>query len=157
MSTTSRAMASLFLAWGRNAAAKENKGEEVKALRTRAGRLVDKEGGTKAAARVLLSWSHPELHPALWSNARGSMMPAPDGDSLMGISQVMLPGQQAQIEVRMEPDEAEHAARLGVQAVLTVIFREGEDDEKIVRLPVAFVRGGPVAIKFAVANKEVRP
>ncbi|MBI5534402.1 MAG: AgmX/PglI C-terminal domain-containing protein [Deltaproteobacteria bacterium] len=157
MSTTSRAMASLFLAWGRNAAAKENKGEEVKALRIRAGRLVDKEGGTKAAARVLLSWSHPELHPALWSNARGSMMPAPDGDALMGISQVMLPTQRAQIEVRMEPDEAEHAARLGAQAVLTVIFREGEDDEKIVRLPVEFVRGGPAAIKFAVADKEVRP
>jgi len=156
MSATSRAMASMWLAWGREQAAKSGKSEEVKALRVRAGRLLDKEE-TKPAVRAMLSWSHPELHPALWSNARGAMMPAPDGDVLLGISQVMLPTNQARLEVRMEPDDAEHAARLGAQATLTVIFREGEDDEKIVRLPVRFERGGAAAIKFAIDGKEVTP
>jgi tetratricopeptide (TPR) repeat protein len=156
MSGTSRAMASLFLAWGRDAALKENKLDEVKALRTRAGRLLDKEE-SKGAVRALLSWSHPELHPTLWSDARGTMMPAPDGDVLMGISQVNLPAPKGRIEVRMEADDAEHAARLGAEAVLTVIFREGEDDEKIVRLPVQFARGGPSTLRFTVADKEVQP
>jgi Ca-activated chloride channel family protein len=83
------------------------------------------------------------------------MMPAPDGDVLLGISQVMVPASQARLEVRMEPDDAEHAARLGAEAVLTVIFREGESDEKIVRLPVRFERGGQAVIKFNVSGKEV--
>jgi Ca-activated chloride channel family protein len=157
IATTSRAMAALFLAWGRDAASKESKSEEVKALRVRAARLADKEGPSKPAARVLLSWSHPELHPVLWSNGRGTMMPAPDGDVLLGISQVMLPSQRAQVEVRMEPDDAAHAARLGAQAVLTVIFKEGEDDEKIVRLPVSFSLAGAASIKFTVADGQVKP
>lgn len=84
-------------------------------------------------------------------------MPAPDGDVLLGMAQVMLPQPKAQLEVRMEPDDAEHAARLGAQAILTVIFREGEDDEKIVKVPVKFERGGTAAIKFSIDGKEVTP
>ena len=156
LARTSRAMAAMFLAWGRQAAGKENKKDEVIALRARAGRLADKDETTKPATRVLLGWSHPELHPTLWSNARGSMMPATDGDVLLGISQVVLaPQQRTKLEVRMEPDEAEHAARLGTEAVLTIIFREGEDDEKIVRIPVKFTRGGPASLVFNVADGEV--
>lgn len=157
MARTSRAMAAAFLAWGREAARKENKQDEVLALRARAGRLADKDETTKPATRVLLTWSHPELHPVLWTNSRGAMMPADDGDVLLGISQVLLaPKQRIQAEIRMEPDEAEHAARLGSEAVLTVIFREGEADEKVVRLPIKFTRGGPASIKYAIADGEVR-
>ena len=85
------------------------------------------------------------------------MMPAPDGDILLGISQVMLPAQRMQVEVRMEPEDAAHAARLGAEATLTVVFHEGQDDEKIVRLPVHFARGGPPTIKFTVGDMEVQP
>ena len=34
----------------------------------------------EAKVRVVLTWSHPEFHPTLWTNALGSLMPAPEGD-----------------------------------------------------------------------------
>ena len=37
------------------------------------------------------------------------------------------------MEVRIEPDELEHAARLGAEATLTVVFDEGGEGEKIVK------------------------
>jgi hypothetical protein len=38
-----------------------------------------------------LTWSHPELHPSLWTNALGTAMPAPDGDITLGVAQAIVP------------------------------------------------------------------
>ncbi len=156
LTRTARSLAATFLAWGRDSAATEGRKDEAALLRGRAVRLLAKDDTTKGAARVTLTWSHPELHPTLWSNARGAMMPAPDGDVIVGVSQVMVPLRpDAAIEVRTEADEVEHAARLGAQATLTVVFDEGLDGEKIVKRGVTFVRGGPPTIRFTLAGKEV--
>ncbi|MBI5534228.1 MAG: hypothetical protein HY898_16005 [Deltaproteobacteria bacterium] len=158
LARTARSMAVTFLAWGRDAAARDNRRDETAVLRNRSVRLLAREDRAKTAARVALTWSHPEIHPTLWSNALGAMMPAPEGDVTLGISQVVLARREgASVEVRVEPDELEHAARLGAKALLTVVFDEGQETEKVVTLPVAFARGGPNAIRFAIGQGEVRP
>jgi Ca-activated chloride channel family protein len=158
LARTASGLAATFLAWGRLAAAGDNKSEEVELLLARSARLLAREERSASTARVVLVWSHPELHPTLWSNALGGMMPAPEGDSTLGFAQVLLPPRpDAAIEVRVEPRDLEHAARLGAEAALTVIFDEGEKTEKVVRMPVRFTRDGAAALRFAVANKEVRP
>ena len=44
------------------------------------------------------------------------------------------------MEVRLAPEDAERAARLGATATLTAITSEGEDGERIEKLPVAFAK-----------------
>ena len=152
-----RALAAVYLAWGRTNAAAENRTDEVELLRKRTDRLLDQDDRSDKSVRAVLLWSHPELHPTLWSNALGSMMPAPEGDVTLGISQVILPRRDtATLEVRMEKRDAEHAARLGAQAVLTVIFDEGTKSEKVVKLPVAFMQGGPATLRFTISGTEVQ-
>jgi hypothetical protein len=51
----------------------------------------------------------------------------------------------------------EHAARLGAEAVLTVVFDEAGKEEKVVRRSVSFARGGPARLRFELGGKEVRP
>ncbi|HRI67732.1 MAG TPA: hypothetical protein PK156_25995, partial [Polyangium sp.] len=83
------------------------------------------------------------FHPALWTNALGSKMPAPEGDVTLGIAQALMPLRpDAKIWVQLEKEDVAHAARLGAQATLTVVFDEGEDKEKIVKVPVRFARDG---------------
>jgi len=157
LARTARALAGVYLAWGRVQAKKESKPEEVALLRKRTERLLDQDDRQPGSVRVVLLWSHPELHPTLWSNALGSMMPAPEGDVTLGISQVIVPKRDgAALEVRMEERDAKHAARLGAEAVLTVIFDEGRDTEKVVRLPVTFIRGGPSTLRFTIEGTEVK-
>ena len=104
-----------------------------------------------------LVWSHPELHPSLWTNALGTQMPAPEGDVTLGITQAMLPlREDARVEVRLEAEDVEHAARLGAEAILTVVIDEGEDNEVITRLPIHFERGGKPSRVFAISKSEVR-
>jgi hypothetical protein len=106
--------------------------------------------------RVSLTWSHPEFHPALWSNALGASMPAPEGDVTLGIAQVMLPERPGGlVEVRLEPQDLDRAARLGAKAVLTVVWSENRDSETIVKKEVTFARGGPSALKFTVDQGRV--
>jgi hypothetical protein len=115
----------------------------------------ERASGSKGA-RVTLTWSHPELHPVLYSNALGSPMPAAEGDITLGIAQVRLPLKDgAFVEVKVERDEVEAAARLGAEAILTVVFDELGSGEKVVRVPVRFERGGPASIRFSVGNGEV--
>ncbi len=135
-----RAFAAAFLAWARDDAAKAGRTAELDSLRERARRLTAVDAPPAGAARVILTWTHPELHPVLWSDALGAPMPAPDTDPLLGISQVVLPRGQGTVELRLEPDDAERAARLGAEAQLTMILDEGTPNEKIVRHPVAFTR-----------------
>jgi Ca-activated chloride channel family protein len=160
---TARAFAATYLAWGRLDAREKGKKEEEKALTARLVRVLSTELGSSkpqgmgSSTRVVLTWSHPELHPTLWSNALGAPMPAPEGDVTLGIGQVMMPTRaDAFVEVRLEPDEVEHAARLGAAATLTVVFDEAGEGEKIVKRQVVFARGGRAVQRFAVANGELR-
>ncbi len=137
ISTAARALASAFLVWARQDSAKAGNKDEVERLRTRAARLAASEPGQ--SVRAVLSWAHPELRPALWTNALGSMMPAPDNLPLLGVAQAFVPGSPApEFEVRLDPEDAARAARLGVKATLTVVSGEGTATERTARVEVGF-------------------
>src|SRR5262249_39784659 len=96
------------------------------------------------------------LHPSLWSNALGAPMPAPEGDVTLGIAAAVVPARQnAFVEVRVEADEVEHAARLGAEAVLTVVFDEGSEREKIVKKRLKFAAAGRAHRRFSLASAGV--
>jgi tetratricopeptide (TPR) repeat protein len=161
--TTARAFAATYLAWGRLAAKEAGRVEEGKTLAARAVRVLSGASiGTQASkaregVRVTLTWSHPEFHPTLWTNALGAPMPAPEGDVTMGIAQAIVPARDGlALEVRIEKDELEHAARLGAVAMLTVVWDEAEEGEKIVRVPLGFAADGPPTLKLTLTGREVR-
>ena len=107
--------------------------------------------------RVSLTWSHPEFHPSLWTNALGTAMPAPDGDITLGVMQAFVPERSdAFVEIRIEPGDVAHASRLGATAELTVVFDELGKGEKIVRKRIKFERGGPPTQRFTLVGQEVR-
>lgn len=151
---TAQAFAALFIGWGRAEAKAAGRTDEWKALGTR----LDKVQGSdkrEGQVRVLLSWSHPELHPTLWTNALGTMMPASEGDVTLGLTQAMMVDRSgATIEIRVEPSELEHAARLGAKATLTVVYGEGKDTEIIDRREVSFAKDAPVQ-RFGVSGAKV--
>ncbi len=158
LTRTARAFAATYLAWGRISAREAAKPDELATLMARAARVAASDRNGRKGARVVLTWAHPEMHPTLWSNALGAMMPADGGDGTLGIAQVILPARpDAAIEARIEPDELERTARLGADATLTVLFDEGQEGERLVRIPIRFARGGPTVQRFRVANGEVAP
>ncbi|MBN1605011.1 MAG: AgmX/PglI C-terminal domain-containing protein, partial [Polyangiaceae bacterium] len=151
---TARIFATTFLAWGRLDAKSANETQELAALVARATRLV-KEPATRAA-RVTLSFAHPDFHPTLWSNALGAPMPAPNGDLTLGIAEVVVPlRDNAFVEVRVDPAELEAAGRLGVEAALTVVFTELDAKEKIVRIPIRYTPGAAAVERFTLRGQEV--
>ena len=155
---TARAFGATFLAWGRADALAHGRSDEAALLRARGDRLLAKEDRAKGTVRVVLLWSHPALHPTLWSNALGTMMPAPEGDATLGIAQVMIPERAgAVIELRVEPSDLEHAARLGGETVLTIVSGEGTASEKVVRKAVSFARDGRARLRFDLGGQEVQP
>ena len=126
--------------------------------------MLSTEHATSAAlrgTRVSLLWAHPELHPTLWSNALGSPMPAPEGDVTLGVAEVVVPKRDgAFVEVRFEPRDVEHAARLGATATLTVVFNEGGEGEKIVKTSVKLARASAPTLRFSLSDgvvREVKP
>jgi Ca-activated chloride channel family protein len=143
LSQAARATASAFLAWARQAAAKAGKQDDVDKLRARAKRLA---GGTVAqpgSVRFIVTWSHPELHPALWTSALGAMMPATDSFPLFGVGEAAVPSSPPPaIELRLDPEDAARAARLGVTVVVTALVDEGTPNERIDRKDVSFVGAG---------------
>jgi Ca-activated chloride channel family protein len=155
---TARALAATYLAWGRLAAQEAGRKDEVELLAARLVRVRSGEGGDgPRGTRVTLTWAHPELHPTLWSNALGAPMPAPEGDITLGVAQVFLPDREGLfVEVRLDPEAVDHAARLGVEVILTVIFDEAGAEEKIVKLPVRFARGAGPAKRFSMAGRAVQ-
>ncbi|MFO0758459.1 MAG: VIT domain-containing protein [Byssovorax sp.] len=157
---TARALAATFLAWGRKAALDGGKAEEAKALSARLRRVLASEHGASdmsRGVRVTLMWAHPELHPTLWSNALGAPMPAPDGDMALGVAQAVLPRREGTfVEVRIAPEDREHAARIGATARLTAIFDEGGEGETIAVADVVFRREGAATLRFAVQGGELR-
>ncbi len=156
--STARAFAATYLAWGRLDAMTQHRDDEARAITARLTRVMATETRRNAhGARVSLTWSHPELHPTLWSNALGAPMPAPEGDVTLGIAAVVLPARGGVVvEVRLSPDEVEHAARLGAQAVLTASFAEEGDAGKVVKLPVGFAMGSSGVKRFSVEKGTVR-
>jgi Ca-activated chloride channel family protein len=161
---TARAFAATWLSWGRLDALTANRADEAKALAARLARIRSTErlsGSAQKGTYVTLTWSHPELHPTLWTNALGAAMPAPEGDVTLGIAGAMVPAKDgAFVEVRVEADEIEHAARLGAEAWLTVVFDEDGPGEKIVKTKIVFATSGPAKRRFSLAGaavKEVTP
>jgi Ca-activated chloride channel family protein len=157
---TARAFAATWLAWGRAEALTAGRAEEAKALAARLAQVRSTErlsGDVLKGARVTLTWAHPELHPSLWTNALGAPMPAPEGDVTLGIAAAVVPGREgAFVEIRLEPDELDHAARLGAEAVLTVVFDEGGEGEKIVKTKLTFAPTGPARRRFSLAGRAVK-
>ncbi len=149
---TARTFATTFLAWGRlDAAARE---KEREALAARARRLL--KAPVTQAARVTLTFTHPDFHPTLWSNALGAPMPAATGDLTLGIAEAVVPlRDDAAVEVRVDPAELEAAGRLGVEAVLTVVFAELDRGERIVRVPIRYGPGSPAVQRFVLRGQEV--
>lgn len=148
---TARALAQTFLAWGRLEAREKNRGAELATLLARATGLASADRQALGAGpKAILTWSHPELHPQLLTGRVGAVAPSPEGDVTLGISMTRLAAGADTIEIRVEPDAVEHAARLGAKARLTVIFDELGKQEKILRLDATFARGGPNVIRFRV-------
>jgi Ca-activated chloride channel family protein len=137
VSLAARALASAFLSWARQDSARGGKSDEVERLRVRAARLA--ASGQGQGVRVVLSWAHPELRPALWTNALGSMMPAADNLPLLGVAQAFVPTAPTPlVELRLDPEDAARAARLDAKATLTLVVGEGTAEERIARVDVGF-------------------
>ena len=83
------------------------------------------------------------------------MMPSGEGDLTLGLAQGMLVDRAGGVvEIRVEPSELEHTARLGAKATLTTIFNEGTDGEVIDKREIVFERGAPI-LRFKVESKTV--
>ncbi len=152
-----RDLAAVYLAWAEDDATRAGRDKEAEALRERARRLFSSDLAGGSNARVFLTWAHPQVHPTLWSNAKGFPAPAPRGDALLGLASVTFSLQRSDffVELRFEPDDADEAARLGAEATLTVLYAEGTDDERVVRTPVRFGQARAVR-KFHVDRDGVR-
>ena len=150
LSRAARATAAVFLAWAREEALRTGKKDDAEKLLARTRRLVAANGkpsggvqGEEQSVRLLVTWSHPELHPSLWTTALGAPMPSPDNFPVFGVAEAKTSAQLLQaahfdVELRLEPDDAARAARLGLKAVVTVITGEGTPAEKVVRQEVGF-------------------
>ncbi len=155
---TARAFAATYLAWGKLEARKTNDTKTLEALSARLARVLSSAGQPprEGQVRVSLTWSHPEFHPTLWSNALGAPMPAPEGDVTLGIAQVMLPDHPGGVvEVRVDPQDLDRAARLGAKGQLTIIFGENQESEIVLRKEVGFTKAGPSTLRFKVESGHV--
>jgi Ca-activated chloride channel family protein len=85
----------------------------------------------------LVTWAHPELHPSLWTTSLGSPMPSPDNFPTFGVARADLGGGKT-VELRLEPDDAARAARLGLKATITAISAAGTPAETMERKEVSF-------------------
>jgi Ca-activated chloride channel family protein len=139
LSVSARAMASAFLAWARNEAVRGDRKDEADRLRARAKRLSGSRAPSEGDTRMIVTWSHPELRPALWTNTLGAPMPAADNYPLLGVAEATVAGGAAPaVELRLDPEDAARAARLGARATVTAIKAEGTPEERIARLDVGF-------------------
>ncbi len=147
VSRAARATASAFLAWAREDASRGKRQDELDRLRARARRVASADAAQPGSVRFLVTWSHPELHPVLWTSALGAPMPSSDSFPLYGVAEAVLPASpDPGIELRLDPEDAARAARLGAGAVVTALIAEGTSDERIVRLDVGFADAahGPI-------------
>jgi Ca-activated chloride channel family protein len=152
LSRASRATALSFVSWARDEALRAGRKEDAEKLLARARRLGAAGTNTKPSqadeqgVRFLVTWAHPELHPSLWTNALGAPMPSPDNFPAFGVAEAKMTNGALNAELRLEPEDAARAARLGLSAIVTVISGSGTPAEKVVRQEVRFgTVGAPVA------------
>jgi Ca-activated chloride channel family protein len=149
---TARAIALNFLAWARQDSTPANRPEDMARLRSRAKALLATETPA-SSVRIALSWSHPDFHPVLWTDALGAMMPASDGDPMLGISQANVPlSKKTSLELRLDAEEARIAIRFGLQATITAAFNEGSAQERIIRIPIRIFPNFTSPIRFSVSD-----
>jgi tetratricopeptide (TPR) repeat protein len=139
LSMAARASASAFLAWARDDATRAGRKDDAERLLARAKRLAGNDAAPSGHVRFLTTWSHPELHPVLWTSTTGAPMPAQDSFPLFGVAEAVVPASPTPtIELRLDPEDAARAARMGAHAVVTALVDEGAPTERIVRLDVGF-------------------
>ena len=143
LSRAARATAVAFIAWAREEALKAGRKEDAEKLLTRARRLLAAGGkpgqqNDEQSVRVIITWSHPELHPTLWTNTLGAPMPSPDNFLPFGVAEAKFNGSPARAELRLDPEDAARAARLQVKAIVTVIKGGGTPAETITHQEVGF-------------------
>ena len=103
-------------------------------------------------------WSHPDVHPTLWSDTLGPALPATEGDPTLGVAQVDAAARPGSwVEIRIDPAEQERVARLGADLDLVFAWGEGSEGEKLVRRKVKLQRGGPATLRFAIESGEPLP
>jgi Ca-activated chloride channel family protein len=152
LARAARATASAFIAWAQDDAARAGRKDDAEKLLARGKRVAGADAAPVGSVRFLVTWAHPELHPVLWTNALGAPMPAQDNFPLYGLAEAVLPAGSPQIELRLDPEDAARAARLGAHAVVTALVGEGTPAERVVHIEVGF--GDPQ--HGAVADVKVR-
>jgi Ca-activated chloride channel family protein len=143
LTRAARATALAFVAWAAEDAARAGKKDDAERLLGRARRLVAAGSSPKGASAdhavtFLITWSHPELHPSLWTNALGAPMPSPDNFPSFGVATTQMTDGPATVELRLEPEDAARAARLGATATVTAITGAGTAAQKSTRREVLF-------------------
>jgi Ca-activated chloride channel family protein len=156
LATTARAFALSYLAWERLAAHKANDPDKVQKLLRRSQRIIN-SSGLPGGIRVALTWSHPDIHPVLWSSMANdnTLSPATDGDENLGIGQTRLGTGGGIVEVRLEKEEARIAKRYGISLLLSVISGEGTDKEKLQMIPLAVNGEGDWTARYRVDESGV--
>ncbi len=151
---TARAIALTYLAWAWDDARKAKNDDLASRLLLRTKQQLGT--GKTEGIRLSLAWAHPDFHPVLWTDALGAMMPAADGDALLGIAQSYVPGsRKVAIEIRFEPEAARVAARFGLEATLTAVIAEGTNDERVVRVPLKLELNGPTTLRYSLADGQL--
>lgn len=139
LSKAARAHAIGFLASAREDALKANKKDDAERLLARAKRMAAGSGDARGEfVHVLVTWTHSELHPALWTTHTGGPMPAPGNYPLFGVAEARVPKGDVKVELRTDPEEAAHAARLGLTATVTVLGSDGATPVALQRIQVPF-------------------
>jgi Ca-activated chloride channel family protein len=138
LSRSARAMVSAFLAWARDEAGRSGRKDEADRLRARARAFAGAGAVPAGSVRFIVTWSHPELRPALWTSQLGTPMPGPDNFPLFGVAEGVASGTTPTIELHLDPEDAARAARLGAKVVVTALVDEGAPTERIARMDVGF-------------------
>lgn len=138
LARAARATASAFIAWAQDDAMRAGRKDDAEKLRARGKRVAGADAAPAGSVRFVVTWAHPELHPVLWTGALGAPMPAQDNFPLYGLAEAMLPAGSPEVELRLDPEDAARAARLGARAVVTALVDEGTPAERIVHIDVGF-------------------
>lgn len=139
LSKAARAHAIGFLASARESALQANKKEDADRLLARAKRMAAGAGDARGEfVHVLVTWTHSDLHPALWTTHTGGPMPAPGNYPLFGVAEARIPKGDLKVELRTDPEEAAHAARLGLTATVTLLDGDGTSAGALRRIQVPF-------------------
>jgi Ca-activated chloride channel family protein len=113
--------------------------EDAERLRAYLGRM--RRGGVlreAGALRASLTWSHPDANLSLWASHPGLSLTRPtDIAPEFGIEAFDLAEQEPGV-YHVEVRRREGDGLTGVTAKLTVVWREGRDDERVEVIPLRF-------------------